>query len=202
MKIYYSPTSPFVRKCLVVAHEAGLADSIELLPSQAHPVNFDHQIAQSNPLGQVPTLFTNEGEALYDSRVICEYLDAIGKGGLFPSDAVQRWTALTDQSLADGLLDAALLARYEQVARPEAYYWADWREAQLGKIRRALAQFEGNMAQRANAVDIGTITLACAVSYLDLRFTDFGWRDEYSGVADWYASFAQRPSMRATELKA
>ena len=142
MKIYHSPTSPFVRKCLVVAHEVGLADALELLPSQAHPVNFDREITRSNPLGQVPTLFTEDGEALHDSRVICEYLDTRGNGGLFPADPASRWIALTDQSLADGMLDAALLARYESVARPEAMYWDAWVNAQMAKIERALTQFE------------------------------------------------------------
>src|SRR5690606_8322753 len=120
MKIYFSPASPFVRKCLVVAAEVGLADRIEKLPSNAHPVNRDSTIAATNPLGQVPTFFTGEGQAIHDSRVICEYLNNLAGADLFPADAKKRWQALTEQSLADGILDAALLARYEATVRPEA----------------------------------------------------------------------------------
>jgi glutathione S-transferase len=129
MKLFFSPTSPYVRKCMVTAHELGLVERIALLPSQAHPVNRDATLVAANPLGKVPTLVTDEGQALYDSRVICEYLDHLGGGRLFPQDAT-RWNALALQSLGDGLLDAALLARYEDVARPEALRWADWRRGQ------------------------------------------------------------------------
>src|SRR5690606_38776840 len=113
MKIYFSPASPFVRKCMAVAHETGLVDRIEKLPSAANPVNRDRTVIASNPLGQVPTLITDDGQALYDSRVICEYLDDLGGGKLFPATGKARWQALADQALADGILGAALLARYE-----------------------------------------------------------------------------------------
>ena len=112
MKVYYSPASPFVRKVLVSAHELGLADRIELLSCAAHPINRDQEIVAHNPLGQVPTFFTDDGSVIYDSRVICEYLDSFSPGRLLGSGE-SRWRALTEQSLADGLLDAALLARYE-----------------------------------------------------------------------------------------
>lgn len=111
MKLFYSPTSPFVRKVMVVAHELGLADRLERLPSAAHPVNRDKSIISHNPLGQVPTLLTDDGQVLADSRVICEYLDDLAGGGLFPKAGAARWRALVDQTLGDGLLGAALLAR-------------------------------------------------------------------------------------------
>lgn len=196
MKLYFSPTSPYVRKCLVTAHELGLSERIELLASNAHPVTRDRQIVQSNPLGKVPTFFTDDGQVLYDSRVICEYLNDLGKGALFPQGP-ERWQALTLQSLGDGMLDAALLARYEQVARPEAMRWSDWLNGQLDKVETSFAALEGMVKQLEGRVDIGTLTLGCAVGYLDLRFADLGWRGRYPALAQWAAQFGQRASMKA-----
>ena len=197
MKIYFSPFSPYVRKCLVVGHELGLNGRIELLPSNAHPVQRDAAIIASNPLGKVPTFFADDGQVLYDSRVICEYLDDLAAGTLFPRHGKLRWQALTLQSLADGMLDAALLARYEDVARPENLRWPAWRQAQLDKSETALAAIEAAPMQFDGRVDIGTITLGCALWYLDLRFDTLGWHARYPGVAKWYAAFSQRPSMQS-----
>ncbi|MFD0668740.1 glutathione S-transferase [Ramlibacter sp. MAHUQ-53] len=198
MKIYFSPFSPYVRKCLVAAHELGLADRLELLPSNAHPVQRDRQIIETNPLGKVPTFFTDDGLALYDSRVICEYLDTLAGGTLFPRSGRARWQALTLQSLGDGILDAALLARYEDVARPEAIRWPEWRAAQLDKAETSLAHLEAHPELLEGRVDIGSLAVGCALWYLDLRFPDLGWRHRFPGVAAWYAGFSQRPSMAST----
>ena len=197
MKIYFSPFSPYVRKCLVVGHELGLNTRIELLPSNAHPVQRDAVIIASNPLGKVPTFFTDDDQVLYDSRVICEYLDDLADGKLFPRHGKSRWQSLTLQSLADGMLDAALLARYEDVARPENLRWPAWRQAQLDKSETALAAIEADPLQLDGRVDIGTVTLGCALWYLDLRFDTLGWQARYPGVAKWYAAFSQRPSMQS-----
>jgi glutathione S-transferase len=197
MKIYFSPTSPYVRKCMVSAHELGLVDRIELLPSNAHPVQRDAQIIASNPLGKVPTLITDDGSVLYDSRVICEYLDDLAGGSLFPRTGAARWAALTLQALADGMLDAALLARYEQAARPEALRWSDWVDGQLDKVATSLAALERTTAALERRVDIGTLALGCALGYLDLRFGGLNWRQRYPGVARWEAGFCQRASMQA-----
>ena len=196
MKIYFSPNSPYVRKCQVTAHELGLTERVELLPSSAHPVQRDAQIIASNPLGKVPTFFTDDGQVLYDSRVICEYLDDLGGGRLFPRSGAERWRTLTLQSLADGMLDAALLARYEQVARPEALRWKEWLDAQLDKVRTSLASLESAPGQLVNRADIGTLSLGCALWYLDLRFADFDWRQSCPSVARWAADFGQRASMQ------
>lgn len=198
MKIYFSPFSPYVRKCLVAAQELGLDGRIELLPSNAHPVQRDHQIIETNPLGKVPTFFTDDGQVLFDSRVICEYLDTLAGGSLFPREGRARWETLTLQSLGDGILDAALLARYEDVARPEALRWPDWRAAQLDKAQTALAHLQAHPQLLQDRVDIGALTIGCALWYLDLRFPDFGWRERFPAVAQWYAGFSQRPSMQKT----
>ena len=198
MKLYFSPFSPYVRKCLVVGHELGLDARITLLPSAAHPVTRDQAIIANNPLGKVPTLLTDDGQALYDSRVICEYLDDLGGGTLFPKSGKARWEALTMQSLADGMLDAALLARYEDVARPEAIRWKEWRAGQLDKVETSLAHLEGNLQTLAGRVDIGSLSMACALWYLDVRFAELQWRGRYPKVAQWYAAFSQRPSTQMT----
>lgn len=197
MKIYFSPASPFVRKCMVIAHELGLADLIEKLPSAAGPVARDQNIIPDNPLGQVPTLITDDGQRLFDSRVICEYLNDLGKGALFPTGAT-RWVALAEQSLGDGMLGAALLARYETVLRPEPLRWDGWYEGQMGKVRDGLALLEKTAARLEGRLDIGTITVGCALGYLDFRYPHFDWRAGHPAVAAWFKAFNQRPSMQAT----
>ena len=197
MKIHFSPTSPFVRKCMITAHELGLADRIELLPSNAHPVQRDQSIIPSNPLGKVPTFFTDDGQTLYDSRVICEYLDTLAGGALFPPPGAARWQALTLQALADGVLDAAVIARYEDIARPEALRWPEWRAAQLDKAHTSLAHLNARPALLEGRIDIGLIAVACALWYLDLRFSDTGWRGKYPAIARWFDAFSARPSMQA-----
>lgn len=202
MKLFHSPASPYVRKCMVVAHETGLAARIELLPSAAHPVNRDRSIVERNPLGKVPTLITDEGDALYDSRVICEYLDARAGARLFPAAGPARWRALTDQALGDGILDAALLVRYETAMRPEPLRWSDWSAGQLDKIHTGLARVEAQAEGLADRVDIGTITLGCVLGYLDLRFPQLAWREGHPRTAAWFEGFNARPSMQATVPKA
>ena len=199
MQIYFSPFSPYVRKCLVTAHELGLNDRVQLLASNAHPVARDQDIIAKNPLGKVPTFITDDGVVLYDSRVICEYLNDMANGSLLPSSGAARWNTLTLQALGDGILDGALIARYEDVARPEPLRWPQWRAAQLDKADTALAHLSVNAALIApDRVDMGTLTVACALWYLDLRFADFAWRERHPAVATWYAAFSKRPSLQAS----
>ncbi|MFZ9625613.1 MAG: glutathione S-transferase [Burkholderiaceae bacterium] len=198
MKLLFSPFSPYVRKCLVTANELGLDGRISLLASAANPVNRDQTIIPHNPLGKVPTFFTDDGEALYDSRVICEYLNDLAKGGIFPAAGTARWRALTLQSLGDGILDAAILARYEVFLRPEPLRWEDWSRGQRDKIRTSLAHLNANPSMLSAEITIGNIAVGCALWYLDLRFADFGWRETYPEVAKWYAAYSQRPSMKMT----
>lgn len=186
---------------MIVAHEVGCADRIEKVVSGAHPVNREQALIAHNPLGQIPTLILDDGEVLSDSRVICEYLDTTFGGKNFPSNGLDRWRALTDQSLGDGMLAGALLARYETTARPVERQWPEWLNAQLDKSHTCLAAIEERAVQLVGRVDIGTITIACALSYLDLRFPDLGWRETYPGVAAWIAEFEERPSLKITRLQ-
>ncbi len=199
MKIFHSQTSPYVRKCLVAAHHLGLLGRIEKLPSAAHPVNRDQTIIRHNPLGKVPTFITDDGTVLYDSRVICEYLNDLAKGSLFPTTAPARWRALTDQALADGILDAALLARYELTVREEGARFQPWTDAQMDKIRTGLARFEETVEVQADRLDIGTIALGCVLGYLDFRFADLDWRKANPKLSRWYETLAATPAMQATQ---
>jgi glutathione S-transferase len=210
MKLFYSATSPYVRKCLVCAHELGLRDRFELLPSAPHPVNRDRPLVARNPLGKVPTLVTDEGLILYDSRVICEFLDSLGTsegrgpgkglsgGRLIPTGAA-RWIVLVDQALADGILDAAVLVRYETAVRPESRRWEDWIGGQLDKVTCGLAEIERRALGLGERVDLGTIALACTLGYLDFRYSSLGWREKYPHSAAWFDLFRRRDSMVATQ---
>jgi glutathione S-transferase len=198
MKILFSPFSPYVRKCLVAAHELGLNDQVKLLPSNAHPVQRDAKIIVDNPLGKVPTFYTEDGQVLFDSRVICEYLNHRAKGQLFPQAETEKWQSLTLHALGDGMLDACLLARYEDVARPEALKWPEWRAAQLDKVETSLTWLGKHIDLMTHRVDMGSLTIGCALWYMDLRFPDSGWRERHPFVSDWYAEFSKRPSMQAS----
>ena len=198
MKLFYSQTSPFVRKCLVAAHELGLAERFELLPAVAHPVNRDRSVVERNPLGKVPTLVTDAGAVLFDSRVICEYLNGLGGGHLLPSAGEARFAMLTDQALADGLMDAAVLTRYETAARPEPLRWPDWIGGQMEKVNSALSDFERRAAAWGGRVDVGVIAVGCALGYLDFRYPDIGWREKSPSLGRWYEEFGARESMVKT----
>ena len=203
MKLYHSPASPFVRKALVAAHELGLADGIEIVPVAMTPVKGVPALNEENPLGKIPALVLDDGTALYDSPVICEYLDTRHDGApLFPAEGPERWTALRRQALADGLLDAAILCRYETFLRPEERQWEDWIEGQRAKFRRALDALDGEAESFGDTVDIGTISAGCAADYLDFRSLDDGWREGRPHLAAWLERFAARPSMQATRPSA
>jgi glutathione S-transferase len=198
MKVYFSAASPFARKCLVAAAELGLRDRIELVTAAAHPVNRDKNVVARNPLGKIPTLITDDGTALYDSRVICEYLNALGDGHLIPLGGNPHWSVLVEQALADGIMDAAVLARYETALRPEALRWNDWTVGQLEKVTSGLDALESRAVRFGDRVDVGTIAFGCALGYLDFRFSSFGWRDRRPQSAAWFERFGARPSMVAT----
>lgn len=198
MRLFYSPASPYVRKVMIVAHELGIADRIEKLPIAANPVARDRSVRVHNPLGQVPTFITHEGMVIYDSRVICEYLNTQAGGPFFGEGAI-RWRNLTDAALGDGLLNAASLAHYEAALRPGALRWRKWIEGHFGKISDAIGRVE--MLNLGSRLDIGTITLACAIGYMDFQFSYCNWRDSHPRTARWFRMFSERPSMRETMLQ-
>ena len=199
MKLFHGGGSPFVRKVMVVAHEAGLVDKLELLDGGTTPIETNPTLAKSNPVGKIPALILDDGTALANSPVICEYLDSMNGGAkLFPASGSTRWQALHLQAISDGLMDAAVNNRYETMVRPEGLRWADWSAGQLGKVDRVVDALEQTADSLGDRVDIGTISIACACGYLDYRYGDRDWRGSHPKLAAWFARFEQRPSMQAT----
>jgi len=199
MQLFYASTSAYVRKVMVCAKVLGIADEIEWMDSAAHPIQRDERIALFNPLAKVPALRTEQGMCLYDSRVICEYLNTRAQGGLFPASAEARWESLTRQALGDGLIDAALLARYEFSARPEEKQWPQWANAQLKKVDAALIEIESHAQGFSQEPDdIGLIAIGCALGYLDFRFATLNWRQRYPKTEVWFAVFDAHSAMVAT----
>ncbi len=201
MKLRYSPTSPYVRKVSVVALETGLNDRIERVPTNVWAS--DTYIGRDNPLGKVPALTTEGGEVLYDSPVVCEYLDSLHDGiKLFPPAGGTRWTALRRQALGDGILDASVARVVENRVRKENERSVTWVERQKTVINRGLDALEEEVdAFSAGPISIGHIAIACACGYLDFRLATDNWRAGRPALAKWYAAFAKRPSMVATVPK-
>ncbi|WP_020177812.1 glutathione S-transferase [Methylopila sp. M107] len=190
-----SPASPFGRKVKIVARTLGLIDRIDIVATDTS--NPDDRIRAVNPLGKIPALEIGDGETLYDSRVIVEYLDWLGGGGrVIPADPAARFAALRLQALCDGLCDAALLQVYEIRLRAETERSVRWAELQAGKVSRALAFLEA--APPAQVTEIGQIALACALGYLDLRF-EGRWRADHPKLVAWLDDFASaNPAFAAT----
>jgi glutathione S-transferase len=199
MRLHHSHNSPYARKVVVVAHEAGLMAHLDLAVTSVSPVALTSEVAADNPLGKLPCLVTDDGLPLYDSRVICEYLDSRHAGHkLFPHDGPARWLALRRQALGDGICDASLLARYESVLRPKDRQWQDWADGQNRKVQASLDQLEREADSFPTLPDIGTIATAVALAYRDYRFPEDDWRATRPKLAHWYEDFAKRPSMQAT----
>lgn len=199
MKLWYHPASPFGRKVRILTRETGFAKRIEEVQTTVSPVAPNEALARDNPLVKIPALVTDSGETLYDSAVICEYLDSLHSGRkLFPAAGPQRFTALRRQALTDGILEAAVLCRYEVAVRPEALRWTDWVEGQKRKIFGGLDALEGEVSTWGDDFDIGQIGAACVCGYLDFRFADLNWRAGRPKLTAWFERASQRPSMKET----
>jgi glutathione S-transferase len=187
VKLYYSPTSPYVRKVMACAIVRGLAGRIEKCMSDPHASPDD--LVAANPLSKVPCLVTDDGLPLFGSQLICEYLDSLGDAlPMFPSRGAARWRALKFQSLGDGILDAAVPCRGEQGKPRETA-----RDAQIARFKAAISRTVGALEADPppKYIDIGSVTVACALGYLDFRFASDPWRSDHPRLAGWYARFAQ-----------
>lgn len=173
-------------------------DRVTLIPAAVSPLKPDAMPIDHNPLGKIPALETDDGTAIYDSRVITRYLDDTLKAGLYPP-APRLWESLTLEAAADGMTEAAVLIRYEFHVRPEGSRSHEWAEGQWHKIDRALTAVESRwMDHLAGPLDMGQIALACGLGYLDFRHSDRNWRQDRPLLAAWEKAFAARPSMQAT----
>ena len=196
MKLYYTPTSPFVRKVRVLAHELGLALETALL--RPSPMTPDPVLSKQNPLSKIPALVLDDGTTLYDSPVICEYLDALAGGHLIPAQGPERWRILRVQALADGILDAGILIFYERSQRPAELHWESWIGGQSAKVNQGLDALEREVATLGGTIDLGQIACGAMLGWLDLRAPVGDFRLGRPGLAAWYREFLARPSMQAT----
>jgi glutathione S-transferase len=196
MKLHWSPKSPYVRKVMVCAHELGLVDRLELIRSVAAMQKPNARLMEDNPLSKIPTLVLDDGFTLFDSGVICEYLDDLAGGSLFPQKSKDKWQALRWHAFGDGLLDALILWRNE---REREVPLSTLIEAFDLKTRFALKQLDDEaQALEETTFSIGHITLGCALGYVDYRFEAFGWRVIAPRLADWYGAASMRASFQQT----
>jgi glutathione S-transferase len=201
MTLYYNAASPFARKVLVLLHETGQTSRVSLKPVNVTPVNPNADLCQENPAGKLPALCLADGNVLHDSRVILDYLDYQHVGDpLIPRDGSARWRRLTLASLADAVMDAAVLIRYETLLRPTEMQWSPWLDSQHEKIARSLSYFEQEaVTELSSHFDIASISVAAALGYLDFRQPNLNWRSSYPRLAAWYYEASQRPSMFETQ---
>jgi glutathione S-transferase len=204
MKLLYQTHSPYARKVLVMAHEVGLADRLDVIHHETSPTQRNEQVFQVNPLGKVPVLVLDDGTALFDSNVICEYLDGLHAGAkMIPSEPRARLRSLQLQALAQGLCEAGIAVRHETVRRPAAYRYAAMRDGQIEKLVASYDFLEqacaGREAAEARDVDIGSIAIATALSWLAFRELP-AFETGRPRLSAWYRAFIQRPSMLSTPL--
>jgi glutathione S-transferase len=199
VQLFHAPTSPYVRKVMACILLRGLQGRVELIPTR--PAENPGALQAANPLGKVPCLVTAEGTAIFDSPVICEYLDGLGNAQpLFPSPGPARIASLTLQALADGLCDAAVArqqsrAQQEDGAAPTPRQSA-FQERQMAAIRRGIAALDAQPPQ--GLAEIGAVAAACALGYLDLRIPELGWRAIHPRLATWLASVEASPALART----
>ena len=196
MELLMAGPSPYARKVCVVLHETGQAADVALKTVVAAPGGTGPDLSAANPLGKIPALVREDGPTLYDSRVICRFLDARAQSSLYPAG---KWETLVLEATADGIMDAAVLMIYEKRFRAEPLQSVDWLEAQWNKVAGALDAIEARwMSHLEGPVDIAHIGVGCALGYLDFRHADRDWRAGRASLSGWYARFSEREAMRAT----
>jgi glutathione S-transferase len=201
MKLLSSPLSPYGRKVKMTLLVKGLADKVEITTADTNPGD-NVEINSTNPLGKIPALIVDGATPIFDSHVICEYLDSLAPSPvLFPKGGAERWKTLVLGSLADGILDAALLLVYEKRFRPEEKWHAPWQQRQQAKIDRALDQLEQAPPAWGTSPDYGHLTLAAALGYLDFRH-EGKWRAAHPKLVAWLDRYAKAvPAFEATRPK-
>ena len=197
MRLHWSPKSPYVRKVMVCAHELQVLDRLELVRSVAAMLKPNAALMRDNPLSKIPTLVLDDGTRLFDSGVICEYLNDLADGPLCPAHGAARWQAQRWHAFGDGLLEVLILWRNERERAQPLQALVD---AFTLKAEASLAMLEQEAAALSAApFGIGHVALGCALGYFDYRFETFGWRDRAPALAAWHAGLMQRPSFAGTE---
>lgn len=199
MQLLYQTHSPFARKALVFAHEAGVAERLEVIHHETSPVLRNEHVFRQNPLGKVPVLLRPEQPAIFDSDVICAYLDTLHDGPrLIPADGEARWQALKVQAVAQGLCEAGIAVRWETVRRPEPLRYPPLRDGYIDKLTASYDWLERELDVDA-PLHVGHIAVATALDWLAFRELS-PFRPGRPRLAAWFDAFVQRPSMRATPL--
>lgn len=201
MKLFYSINSPYVRKTMILLHETGLIDRVQLIADyKTSPVSAAEKLAH-NPLNKVPVLVTDDGEAIFDSSVIGQYLDTLHSGARFyPLQGPERWQTLRYEAIGDGMADAAILVIYEERRRRLNLFWQEWYDRQWPKLGASIQHLE-TVIGLPRQFDAGAISLVCALGLIDRRFAHWDWRIKHPDVAIWYGQACERPSVRATSPK-
>jgi glutathione S-transferase len=199
LRLHWSPRSPFARKVMVAAHELQIVERIECVDTSVNMTRTNAALMRSNPLNKIPTLINDNGQAWFDSLVICEYLDRLAAGPrLFPELPEQRLAALRWHALGNGLLDLLVLWRNE-LLRPANQQSPELLEALGAKANATIELLETECAAlRATPLSIGHIAIGCALGYIDFRFPKLAWRDRAATLAVWFEGFNQRDSMQKT----
>ncbi len=202
MLLHWSPRSPYVRKVLIAAHELELGDKIECVRTIVSPFKPADELFADNPMNKLPTLIIDDGTALFDNRVICEYLDTLHDGPkLFPSSGRERFVALRNQALGDGLLDIAMMRLIERL-KPAEQRSPDIIASNERKTLATLDRLEADVSLLTERpYDIGHIAIGTALGYLDFRFGDDGWRDGRNRLTEWHAQFVKRPAVEACPVR-
>jgi glutathione S-transferase len=201
MKIYGDLISPFVRMTVVTAHEAGLGGKVEHIVEPVKPTEVNAKLSKLSPLAKIPVLETPEGQGIYDSRVIMEYLCHVaGNSSLIPSAGDGRFKVLTLQALGQGLADSAVAYRYEIGVRPKGLQWEDWMSRTVTRLHASFDELENNWVQELEKVTVGAIAVAVTLGYIDFRLGDLGWRNGRPKLSAWHQAFSARPSMVKTSI--
>ena len=199
MKLYYSAASPFVRKVMVLAKETGLDGKLEQHPVTVMPTQPNAELARDNPLMKLPTLVTDDGTTLFESSLICQYLDTQHGGRrLVPTEGAARWRTLKLEAIADGICDAGILMRYEVAVRTEQQRSTPWIDGQRTKLVNGLDAIERDPSPLAGELDLGQIALACAIGWLEFRNVAGDIRAGRPKLFAWYDAIAKRPSLAST----
>ncbi len=196
MRLFHATASPFVRKVLIVLHETGQLNDVELETVVTTPLTPADGLKPANPMSKIPALERPDGATLYDSRVICEFLNERVGASLY----ARGWESKILEATGDGINDSAVLMSYEKRLRPEGQIWADWLQAQSAKVLGGCEALNTRWVSHLKGpMDIGQISVACALDYVDFRHPEVTWRDGNDQLADWFAHFSERDSMIATK---
>jgi glutathione S-transferase len=196
MKLLYNPISPFARMCVITAREVGLRSLDIVAVEGLSVISANAEVARHNPLGRIPTLITDHGHPMHDSRVICEYIaHRAGNKSVLPDEPVKRFRILTLQALGQGMADTAVALRYETASRPEALRWRELIDRNRQRLTAACKDLEEHWITELKEVTLGSIAVAATLAYVDFRHGNLGWRDNNQRLSDWFGRFSARPSM-------